>query len=255
MKGVKWMPKVSVIIPTHNREKYIERAVKSVLRQTYKDYELIVVDDGSTDKTKKIVKKYVKRHPKKVRYIYQDNRGPSAARNTGIRNAQGKYITFLDSDDEYLPKMLKRQISFIKKRPKCRFLYTWYYDTDKKGKIKRKRTTKRFRTKEALREGLFFRKLTIRTSTVMIQKKVFKKTGLFNENYWYSQDWDMWLRIAKYHRGYCIRKPLAKYRQHDNNRSSRGIKRYHPDIKRNILKLYDWDNKKLKKLQKKYGKK
>lgn len=249
------MPKVSVIIPTYNRDKYLEKAIRSVLKQTYKNYELIVVDDGSTDKTKKIVKKYVKKYPKKVRYIYQDNRGPSAARNTGILNAKGKYITFLDSDDEYLPKMLKRQIAYMKKRPKCRFLYTWYYDISSNGKIKRKRKTKKFRTKKGLQRGLFFRKLTIRTSTVMIQKKVFKKTGLFNEKYWYSQDWDMWLRIAKYHRGHCLKEPLAKYRQHDSNRSSRGIKRYHPEIKRNIVKLYGWSEKKLKKLTKKYGKK
>lgn len=249
------MPKVSVIIPTHNRDKYIGKAIRSVLRQTYKNYEIIVVDDGSTDDTRKKVKKYVKKHPNKIRYIYQDNKGPSAARNTGIRNAKGKYITFLDSDDEYLPKMLKKQISFMKRRPKCRFLYTWYYDTNSKGKIKRKRKTKKYRSKKGLQRGLYFRKLTIRTSTVMIEKKVFKKTGLFNEKYWYSQDWDMWLRIAKYHRGHCIKVPLAKYRQHDNNRSSRGIKRYHSEIKKNIMKLYGWSNKKLKKLEKKYGKK
>lgn len=247
------MPKVSVIIPTHNRAKYMEKAIKSVLNQTYKNYEIIVVDDGSTDKTEKIAKKYVKKHKRKVRYIYQKNKGPSAARNTGIGNAKGKYIAFLDSDDEFLPKKLKKQMSFVKRRPNCRFLYTWYYNSNKNGKIDRKRRTKRYGSKEALQYKLYTRQFTIRTSTVMIEKKVFKKTGLFNENYWYSQDWDMWLRIANYHRGYCIKEPLAKYRQHGSNRSSKGIKRYHKEIKKRTLKLYGWDNKTLKKMKKKHG--
>lgn len=249
------MPKISVIIPTHNRDKYIEKAIKSVLKQTYKNYEIIVVDDGSTDKTEKIVKRFVKKHPKKVRYIYQKNKGPSAARNTGIKKAKGKYIALLDSDDEFLPKKLKRQIAYIKKRPKCRFLYTWYYNSNKNGKIDSKRRTKRCRSREALQYKLYTRQFTIRTSTVLIEKKVFEKTGLFNENYWYSQDWDMWLRIANYHRGYCLQEPLAKYRQHDSNRSSKGVKRYHKEIKKSILKLSGWDNKKLQKLKKKHGSK
>lgn len=235
------MPRVSVVIPTYNRGRFIKNAIMSVLAQTYKDYEIIVVDDGSTDDTWKIVKKF----GDKVRYIYQKNRGPSAARNTGIKHANGKYIAFLDSDDRFLPKKLEKQMNFIKKNPNCRYLYTWYYNVNSKGKRTKLRKSMVFKKREYLQYALYIRKFMIRTSTLLVEKKVFEKTGLFNEKYWFSQDWDMWLRIAAYHRGYCIKEPLSEYWHHGNNRSSLRVKKYHPEIKKSIFKLYKWDEKKI----------
>ena len=107
------MPSVSVIIPTYNYGRFIERAVNSVLSQSYQDYEIIIIDDGSTDDTKNRV--VVKYHDERIIYIRHDmNRGPSAARNTGIKSSKGEFIAFLDSDDEWEPDKLYHQINLFR---------------------------------------------------------------------------------------------------------------------------------------------
>src|SRR5690349_3602213 len=107
------MPKVSVIIPTYNRAQFIARAVDSVLEQTYKDFEIIVIDDGSSDNTQEILKAY----EGKIRYVYQQNKGISAARNRGIQEAKGEYIAFLDSDDVWKPEKLSVQVAILDVNP------------------------------------------------------------------------------------------------------------------------------------------
>src|SRR5437868_7134370 len=100
------MPKVSVIIPTYNRGKLITRAVNSVLNQTFNDFEIIIVDDGSKDETKNILMPYQNQKKNRIKYFYQENRGISAARNRGIKESTGEYIAFLDSDDEWVSDKL-----------------------------------------------------------------------------------------------------------------------------------------------------
>lgn len=104
---------VSVVIPTYNRAPYVTMAIESALAQSYQDYEIIVVDDGSTDGTRDVLEPYRDR----IRYMYQDNKGVSAARNTGIQEARGEWIAFLDSDDEWLPNKLEIQMKHIKNYP------------------------------------------------------------------------------------------------------------------------------------------
>ena len=117
-------PTVSVIIPTYNRAHLVDRAIQSVLNQTYKDFELIIVDDGSTDNTEDIIKEFQKKD-ERIKYIrHEENRGGSAARNTGIKAAKGEYIAFLDSDDEWLPIKLGRQISEFTNKSKIALVYT-----------------------------------------------------------------------------------------------------------------------------------
>lgn len=106
-------PRVSVVIPTYNREQWLANALDSVLAQTYGDYEILVVDDGSTDATQRVVARYGAR----IRYLYQDNAGVSAARNKGILEAHGEWVAFLDSDDEWLPEKLERQLDCIDRHP------------------------------------------------------------------------------------------------------------------------------------------
>ncbi|RYL89862.1 glycosyltransferase [Sporolactobacillus sp. THM7-4] len=245
------MTEISVIIPTYNRGEFTEKAIKSVMAQTYKDYEIIVVDDGSTDDTKERIKAF----GDQVRYIYQENKGPSAARNTAIQNAKGKYIAFCDSDDRFLPTKLEEQMKFIKNNPECRFLYTWYYNVNEQGEITKLRKPLTCQSKEHLQYCLFSRKFTIRTSTLLVHKSCFDKAGLFHEKYLYSQDWDMWLRLAAYYRGYCLEKPLSEYWLHGDNRSSLSVKVYHPEIRENALKLYGWDDHKIARLEKVYDRK
>jgi glycosyltransferase involved in cell wall biosynthesis len=245
------MPKVSVIIPTYNRGSFIGSTIESILNQTYKDFEVIVIDDGSTDDTEERVKVF----GKKVRYIYQENSGPSAARNNAIRNAKGKYIAFCDSDDRFLPKKLEKQMKFIRKHNKCRFLYTYYYNVNAAGEITKLRKPVSCENQEHLQYCLFIRKFTIRTSTLLVHRDCFKKAGLFNEKYWYSQDWDMWLRLAGYERGYCLKEPLSEYWLHGDNRSSLSIKIHHPEIREQTLTLYRWNSNTLERLARLYERK
>ena len=107
---------VSIVIPCFNSEKTIIRALLSVVKQTYKHYEIIIVDDGSTDNTKELVQEFFKDKKTKYQYIYQKNSGPSCARNNGVQNAKGEYIAFLDSDDEWCKDKLKIQIDIMKER-------------------------------------------------------------------------------------------------------------------------------------------
>jgi glycosyltransferase involved in cell wall biosynthesis len=109
------MPTVSIIIPTYNRAKFLAKALDSVLSQTFRDYEIIVVDDGSTDHTREVLKPY----GAEITYIYQENSGVSAARNTGIQHATGEWIAFLDSDDEWLPGYLAFQVERIRQEPQA----------------------------------------------------------------------------------------------------------------------------------------
>ena len=106
-------PKVSVIIPTYNRANLLARAIKSVLNQTFQDFELIVVDDGSTDNTRKVVEEFQKKDSR-IKYIFQENSGgPAKPINTGIKNSKGEYITILEDDDEFLPQKLQKQVELF----------------------------------------------------------------------------------------------------------------------------------------------
>jgi len=113
LSGQRDSPLVSVIIPTYNRAKYVTQAIDSVLAQTYRNYEIIVVNDGSTDNTREVLKRY----GDNIRYIYQENAGGAAARNTAIKAAKGQWIAFLDSDDEWLPEKLATQMAHLRERP------------------------------------------------------------------------------------------------------------------------------------------
>ncbi len=181
-------PLVSVIIPVFNRESFIKRAVKSVLNQTYWNFELIVVDDGSTDNTIKELKMYVDN----IKILYQPNKGVSSARNLGVKFSQGKYIAFLDSDDEWLPEKLERQVQETLKNG-------WKISqTDEKWIRNSKQINKR--KKHQKPEGdIFLRSLDlclVTPSAVMIEKETFEKYDGFNEQLPVCEDYDLWLRMA-----------------------------------------------------------
>ncbi len=183
-------PEVSVIIPTYNRKNFIERAVKSVLKQTFKNFELVIIDDGSTDGTEEIIKKF---KDKRIRYIWQENKGPAGARNRGILEARAKYIAFLDSDDKWRRKKLEIQLNEMKKNPEILLSHTdelWF----KNGKVVNPK-------KKHLKHNgdIFWQSVqlcAISMSTVMVQKRLFDIVGLFDENLLVCEDYDMWLRVT-----------------------------------------------------------
>ena len=209
--------KVSVIIPTYNRANLVEKAIKSVLNQTYQDFEIIVVDDASTDNTEEVIKNFSN---KRIKYIKcKKNKGDSFARNTGIKIAKGEYIAFLDSDDEWLREKLEKQIKVLdNKPPEVGAVYSDVLYIDKNGKnLNRKLSNP---GKEGyIYEELFGGNCVGTPSTLLIRKECFNRVGLFDVLIGTFSDWDMWIRIAKYYRFTFIKVPLVKYRIHFNRMS------------------------------------
>jgi glycosyltransferase involved in cell wall biosynthesis len=209
------MPKVSVIIPTHNRAGYLRSSITSVLNQTYQDFEIIVVDDASKDHTDVVVRSFTDPRIKYVRH--ETGRGDGGARNTGIINAKGDYIGFLDDDDEWLPKKLRLQVAVLENSPPhVGGVYTGQFDVnDTDGEISKICNPSR---RGDLSQYLF-KEACIVTSTVLFRRKCFETVGLFDESIPYCNDYDMWLRIAKEYHFECIGEPLVKYLIHTNKLS------------------------------------
>jgi len=200
-------PFVSVIIPTYNRSHLTIRAVESVLSQTYKNLEIILVDDGSTDDTKERLHQYKER----VRYIYKENGGVCSARNVGIRNAAGSIIAFLDSDDMYEPQKIELSVRYLLKHPHVGLVHTAAYFIDDDDNIldwKMHHVNKKTGWKK---EKLVFKNF-ICNPTIVTLRKYIDKAGWFNEELIVTGDWDMWLRISEYCQVGSIDIPLSKYR-------------------------------------------
>jgi len=191
-------PKVSVIIPTYNRAAFIGKAIESVLNQTFSDFELIVVDDGSTDETEAIASRFL--YDRRFFYLPQDNRGRSFARNRALAFARGAYIAFLDSDDTYLPEKLAQQVAYLDSHADVDMVYTSAVCIDQHG---RELKNQHYVAKD---EGLiyelvaFFQPLTITLPTVMVRRTVLERLGGFDVAMERFEDTDLWRRIAKEHR-------------------------------------------------------
>lgn len=219
------MPLVSVIIPAYNSEKYIGAAIDSVLAQTYKNYEIIVVDDGSTDNTSEVVNKYIipqtidRRQPT-VKYIYQQNKGPSAARNKGIKESNGEYIAFLDSDDMWLPEKLNRQMEFFASSDGYGLIFIGHYLINEMGSCV---TTHKIDHPETITgvKSFLFGNPHLGTSTIVIPKKCFDEVGLFDETLMAAEDIDMWIRISRKYKVGCINEPLVRIRFRERSQSTR----------------------------------
>jgi len=211
------LPLVSVIIPTYNAEQYIAVAVESVLGQSYRQFELIVIDDGCTDRTAEKLAAY-----KEARVIRQGNAGPSAARNHGIRIAKGKYCAFLDSDDIMMPERLKLQVHKMEEHSEAGLVYTDLMTFDENGIVhKSKKEFIKPHSGKVL--GKLLRENFITASTVMVRRDCFKKAGYFDESMNHSEDYKMWLNIAKYYSIEYVDLPLVKYRYHEGSLSRNRI--------------------------------
>ena len=182
--------RVSVVIPVFNRAKLVVRAIDSVLAQSVKACEIIVVDDGSKDETPQVLKAYGDR----IIVLEQENRGVSAARNRGIKEARGEWIALLDSDDVWHEEKLAQQIAYHEAHPHLYWSHTlekWIRD----GKEVRQRTLHAKDEGRCFRENLSFCKIA--PSTVMIDRLLFEKYGLFDEALPVCEDYDLWLRFLK----------------------------------------------------------
>ena len=213
-------PFFSVIIPTYNRSYTLKRAVKSVLKQTHKDFELIIVDDGSTDETRDYLSELKIKFPtKKLIVISQDNKGVSAARNEGIKKSSGEWIAFLDSDDEWNKRKLEIQKKYIEKNPRIR----WCHGNERWIRNGEHLNQKKIHQKDG--GDLFNRSLglcLISPSTVVIHRCLFQELGSFKEDFIVCEDYDLWLRfLNKYDIGFCKEVLITKYGGHDDQLSKK----------------------------------
>jgi glycosyltransferase involved in cell wall biosynthesis len=208
-------PKVSVIIPAFNCARYIADAIDSVLAQTYQDFEIIVVDDESTDGTGEVVRQYGDR----VRCIRQKNRGPSGAKNTGIQAARGEYISTLDGDDLWMPDRLEKLTPLLDQQPELGFAYGDCYRIDETPDRIQPRTA--FQIHGGARRGWVLERLVmvnfVPSQSVIIRRRALDAVGLFDESYRIGEDWDLWLRLAARYPVDFIPDVVAMRRQHMQN--------------------------------------
>jgi|GEM_PF-922159 len=200
-------PLVSIIIPFHNRKDWVTESINSVINQTYSNWEIILVDDGSNDKNK-IPSEIL--NNSKITLIIQENKGPSSARNIGIKNAKGKYIAFLDSDDIFLPKKLEDQIQFMENNPEISLSYTSYQYMDENKNFLE---INNLASRNAYYPEVIFQCL-IATPTVMVKKEILKDDLMFNETIKIGEDVILWSNILKKYAGKGIDKPLTYVRKH-----------------------------------------
>lgn len=213
MKSIIENPTVSIVIPTFNRDYTIERSVKSILNQIYSDFEIIVVDDGSTDNTKEVVERI---DDNRVFYIkHEKNRGAASAINTGINHSRGKFISFIGSDDEWLPEKLQKEMKVIEESDtKIGVVYSRLlkFENNKKIYVPSDSVIKKEGNihKEIL-EGNFVNAFSV------IKKECFDKCGLFDENLRGFEDWELYIRISKSYEFRYLDESLAiAHRSPDN---------------------------------------
>lgn len=242
------LPKVSVIIPTYNRQDFILEAINSVLSQDFLDFELIIVDDGSTDETSSRIATI---QDPRLSYILQDNQGRSHARNRALEVARGQYIAFLDSDDAYLSDKLDIQVSYMDANPSVGMIYTSARCIDENGH----ELTERYIASVSgriYRHIAFFRPVTITLPTVMIRRDLFAQVGGFDENMSRFEDTDMWRRLSKATDIYAMAAETCLLRTHSENSLSSqnptvimsSIDYYAGKIKREDTELSPWEARK-----------
>ncbi len=208
------MPKVSVIIQAYNAMTYLPETLESVLKQTFTDFEVLIINDGSSDR---IVEWAALIVDPRVQLINQANQGQSAARNTGVAHAQGDYLALLDADDLWHPTKLAKQVCCLDEYPEVGLVDTWVALTDEYAKP----TGTVIKTNA---EGNVWKKIIERPTVIcgsspLVRRGCFDVVGIFDRNLSVSADWDVWIRVASRYSFAVIKEPLVYYRQHSKNLS------------------------------------
>ncbi len=213
MKGL-----VSVIVPVYNRGNLVSETIDSILSQTYKNFEIILINDGSSDDSLSILAAYERRFPEKIRVIDQKNQGQIIARNNGIKVARGQYIAFLDSDDLWKKDKLERQLPLFQQG--VGLVYTGTEIINEKGE------TVRLEPADEALVGDIYGQLLVKNrmtgGTVVVTAEALEKVGVFSQDFKAAENWDLWLRICKEYSADVVADPLIEYRVHSNNMSSDG---------------------------------
>lgn len=210
------MSLVSVIVPVYNRAGYVCEAIESILNQSYREVEVVLINDGSTDDTIDVLMRYQNTHPTRVIVIDQKNSGQVVARNNGIKKASGKYIAFLDSDDTWAENKLELQMPLFSEKD-VGLVYSGIYNIDENGKLIDEELCD-----SALVDDIYYH-LLIRNrmtgGTVVVSREALDKVGLFDEAFSAAENWDLWLRISKHFKARLVNQPLVYYRKHPGNMS------------------------------------
>lgn len=220
------MEKVSIIIPTYNSAAFIGESIESALNQTYLNKEIIVIDDGSTDNTRAVLEKYIKSG--EIKYFYQENKGPGAARNLGIKNSSGEFVAFLDADDVWHPDKLKKQIKLFE-NPKVGLIYSDMEFFGDSFPFKRySEMAKGFYRGEATRE--LIKRNFIPVSSVVLRCEVFDKAGYFDGDFKNfpigGEDYELWLRLTRFFEIDFVPDAFVRYRIHGGQMSHGRAKNY-----------------------------
>jgi GT2 family glycosyltransferase len=207
------MPQISVVIPTYNRQHLVQQTIDSVLQQTFSDWELIVVDDGSTDDSRRVLEK---RYGSRIRYVYQCNQGESVARNLGVELATGDYVAFLDSDDLWHPDKLKRQIEVMEKHPDVALVGTQAHWINFEGW--RLRLPPHGHDQKS--NSISWADLVLNNvvagggSSALVRRACLANVGGFDPEIRFGEEWDLWIRIARHYGIWQIPEPLVFFRVH-----------------------------------------
>lgn len=201
------VPEVSIIMPVYNGAEYIESTLMSALAQTFTDFELVIVDDGSTDNTSDIVKNI---SDPRIKYHYQPNQGAYAARNTAMEIAKAKYLAFLDADDLWIPEKLELQMKEMRKNPDVGIVYGWVEYIDEHNNFIGQ---KQYNIKDNFYENMLLANYIDNGSMPLIRKECFDTVGGFSPGIW-CEDWDMWIRIARFYKMAIVPTYIMKYRIH-----------------------------------------
>ncbi len=213
------VPLISVVIPSFNYARYVGQAIESVLSQTFTDFELTVIDDGSRDETRAVVTRYT---DSRLRYVYQENSGLSATRNNGFAMTSGEFIAYLDADDLWLPHKLERQVERVKDDPGVGLVSGGYYLQDEETGARTER--------RSVLEGNVLHRVAIENvvagsaTTSLLRRSVLERTGLFDTTLRACEDWDLWLRVARVTRFAYVDEPIAVLRRHRTNMSSESMR-------------------------------
>lgn len=239
--------KIDIIIPTYNRLQYLKEAIDSVLTQTYQDWLMYVVDDGSTDNN--ATEKYVKglKDPR-VKYLRKPNGGPSSARNFGFKKSNSPLVAFLDSDDIWRKHKLERQVALIQKDPGVGLVYGLTETIEPSGRRAENRWTKTGHIFNDLIDGP---RIPGSASMILLRREVLNEVGVFREDSSVGEDWELWLRISDRYKFDCVKEVLATIRilgtgsQADHQKMARGLEHI-LSIMLGEFKLSAWQRSRLR---------
>lgn len=227
---------VSVVIPTHNRADLLPRAIESVLNQTYSNFEIIVVSDGSTDNTEEVVKKYLGKDTR-IKFIsYSPARGGNVARNTGIDASEGEYVAFLDDDDEWLPQKLEKQVALLDYDEKIGLVYTGVHIIYVNENVEYNSMSKEHGD---LRKRILIDNCVGTTSTVILRKSILQESGMFDVELKALQDFDLWIRVAQNSKVEVIPEPMINYYNYLGKKQVSAVTQKYVDAFGYINKKYE----------------